>query len=125
MTKKKIVGGSTARISSFIFGPSRLMVRYRGPLNSCRASVGGGLPAAVGIVRRHRRDGVRRLFAEILLIHASILVDDERHDARRSILDGIRNEGEAPDHVATDHVAARASGRVRSLGREDAKVVAP
>ena len=72
------------------------------------------------IARRH----FRRLGSEIALVDDAVLIDDERHHAAFAVFGGVREQCEAGDHAAVDHVVVSAAGRVRALLRQDPEVVA-
>ena len=63
-----------------------------------------GHPAAVRVEFRQRRGDLRALPTQVALVDLAPLVHDEGHYARLAPVGGIRDEGEARDHVAVDDV---------------------
>src|SRR5580700_11820868 len=75
-------------------------------------------PTGIGIVFLHGFGVVISLLAEILLIHDSVLSNDECHYAGRPIFRGIGNESDAA-HFAVCDIILRAAWRIFSLARQD------
>src|SRR5271157_6372273 len=81
-------------------------------------------PALVGIELRHRFRQLSGVLAEVLLVHNSVLVDDEGREAGIAILLRIGDEGEASGHLSVHDVIFRAAFGIRTLLAEDAIEVA-
>src|SRR4029077_5681148 len=92
--------------------------------NGLRLFVVGLLPAGIGVVFVHRFGDDIGLFAEILLIHHSILANDECHSARLSVFPWVRRHSETFAHLAVYDVAFRAAWAILPLTRQDAVKVA-
>src|SRR5205814_24567 len=82
------------------------------------------LPAAVGVVILHGLDDLVGLFAEVPFVHSTVPADEEGHDPRRTVRDGIGDERNAARHAAVPQVALRPTRRGQALRGEDAEVVA-
>src|SRR6185436_14145859 len=81
-------------------------------------------PCGVRIVRGHLPCGRICARAKILLAHDTVLIDDERHDARRIVLRRPRDEREPTGHLALDDIAFGSARGSRSLRGQDLEVVA-
>src|SRR5215470_12077491 len=82
------------------------------------------LPALVRVEALDLLHQRRRAGTEILLVDDAVLAHDEGHHAGGAPLRGEGDEGEPADHVAVRDVVRGSSGGIRTLGREDAVVVA-
>src|SRR5262245_31834911 len=78
----------------------------------------------IRIERGHARCDPGRPVPKVPLVDVTIIVDDERHDARIAVFGRIGDEPEAADHVALYDVVDGAAGRVRALTGQDFVVVA-
>ena len=77
----------------------------------------------VGIVIGHRRRGAFGEIPEIFLVHDPLLIDDERHDARFTVIGRPGYQAKPADHVAVDDVPVTAAGRMASLAGENLEIV--
>src|SRR5580700_4741789 len=75
-------------------------------------------PTGIGIVFLHGFGVVISLLAEILLIHGSILANDECHHAGRPICRRIGHESKTA-HFAVSDIVLGAAWRIFSLARQD------
>src|SRR5258708_20767751 len=82
------------------------------------------LPTGIGVVFLHARGENFGLLAKILLIHNSILVNDEGHHAGRQVFRRIGHESETFGHLSVYDVIFRAAGAVFSLTGQDVVIVA-
>src|ERR1700733_7914388 len=80
-------------------------------------------PGGIGVVVLHGFTCVFGLLAEVLLIHNSIFVDDERHHAGVAIFRRIGDERESSGHFPAYDVVGGPTGRGLALARYDAEVV--
>src|SRR5207245_2044953 len=88
-------------------------------------SLANELPAAVWVVLPHFLDDLVGLLAQVPFVHSTVPADEEGHDPRRTVRDGIGDERKAARHAAVPQVALRPTRRGRALRGEDAEVVAP
>src|SRR5262245_53992399 len=72
------------------------------------------LPGVVRVVDLDRLRQLCGIGAEILRIDDAFVVDDERHDARATVLRRGCDEREATEHGVAHHVVERAAAAVRS-----------
>src|SRR5271169_5559397 len=84
----------------------------------------GRSPGLVGIVFGYGATKLFRVLPKVFLVHHTVLVDDEGHDAGIAILGGIGHEGEAADQFTVHQVVARAAFGRGSLCGEHAVIVA-
>src|SRR5262249_46403374 len=76
------------------------------------------------VVRRQRPPDLVGLLPHIPFVDLTVAPDDERHDPRRSVDHGVRDERESPGHLTVDDVAALPARCTVSLCRENAEVIA-
>src|SRR5262249_30185481 len=76
------------------------------------------------IVLRDRRCDLPALFAEVLFVDSTVGGDDERHDPRGTVRDGIGDESETRGHLPADEIASLPAWSAAALRREDPEVVA-
>src|SRR5690349_15666874 len=72
--------------------PSRIVVTKPATSSVFKKSSVHARPARIGVELRDLRCRLRGLRAEIPLMDAAVGADDERHDTRPAVLDGIRDE---------------------------------
>src|SRR5262249_27919058 len=84
----------------------------------------GPRPALVRVVLLDRRHGGRCRVPEVLLVDDPFMADLERLNSRNAVVRRPGHRGEAADHHSLHDVVPGALGPGRSLGRQDAVVVA-
>src|SRR5207302_10401972 len=72
-------------------------------------------PTGIGLKCGHRSCYFRRILAQVFLQQHTILIDDECHDSRVTILRWIGYEGETTNHFSIDHIVSAAAGCVIAL----------
>src|SRR5271166_4223215 len=81
------------------------------------------LPTGIGVEFLHRLGENIGLLTEILLVHDSILVDDECHHARRHVFRRIGHESETLGHFAVYDVTFRTARAILTLTRQEEVIV--
>lgn len=81
------------------------------------------LPAWVGVVFGHCARDLIAVGTEVLVIHPTLLVHDERHHPRVSPLFRIRDQNESSNHVPINYVIVLATGGSWSLSCDDFKII--
>src|SRR5579872_2830943 len=77
------------------------------------------LPGLVRIETCHLRGQRRGSRAQILFVHDSTVVHDERLDSRVAVFRRICNQREAADHISLHDVRLRAARRIGTLRGQD------
>jgi hypothetical protein len=83
-----------------------------------------GAPAVARVVFRHGYGNVSGLFAQVLLVDRTVLVDNEGHDSRISVFGGIGENGKPTRHLSIDDVILCATLCLVSLFGQYLEVVA-
>src|SRR5271165_1098107 len=81
------------------------------------------LPTGIGVVFLDRLGESIGLLPEILLVHDSILADDECHHSRRPVFSRIGHESETLAHFAVYDVIFRAAWAILTLTRQNEVIV--
>ena len=90
---------------------------------SLRDLIRAKTPRRIWIVFFHSRGELTSSGAEIFLVYAALLVDDERHYAGLAVLRRPRYQREAGNHVTIDNIVVPAAGRVAALAGENLEVI--
>src|SRR5579862_478568 len=80
-------------------------------------------PRLIRIEDLHLFEEIERVWSEILLVHNSVIADDERLHARHAILRRRGDQSEASDHDAFDHVVEPAQRSIGTLSLENLEEV--
>ena len=103
--------GSKVRINSNSFSPTDGVIfpitgargvatKNRRYNIQCSANPCGLLPRFVGIRLAHGLNRLRRVRAQVFFIDDAVMIDDERHHSRGTVLRGGSDHGEAAHHFA-------------------------
>src|SRR5690349_5495794 len=79
------------------------------------------MPRGIWIVRGHRLRKLGRVETKILFVDSSGCVDNERHDTRGAVLNGVGDEGKSRAHLSIDDIVFCSALRMWSLASEDPK----
>src|SRR6185295_2818958 len=86
--------------------------------------VRGHLPQRIGIVVTHFLRRLCCIWTKVLLINASLLIDDEGHDTRLTVFRRPCDHRESADHISVDDIVVFAAGGVLPLASEYLEIVA-
>src|SRR5580658_270285 len=81
-------------------------------------------PTVIGIELSHGSGCFRRSLSQVLLEKHAVLIDDECHHSRITVLRRIRHECESAGHLPVDHVVFRAAIGATALFGQHMKKVA-